>query len=81
MKNERRYRIIYAPVNTLVAILHGRVRVVDFDLPSDVRVVHVAYDLQRDALALIVESADFEPVPLGCEIPPLYAMGFTLEMI
>ena len=76
---ERRYRIIYASNDVLLGILNNRLTVHDFDLPDDARVVGVDRDFQRDAIAIIVQSAEFDPVPLGDTIPTLYPYGFKLS--
>ena len=80
-KEERRYRILYVPVQTIIGVLHGEIALVDFDLPDDARAVDFSYSFERDALGLIIRSAEFEPVTYGAEIPPLYAMGIATKRL
>lgn len=76
---DRRYRTVYAPVDVLCNILNGDLTVVDFDAPSDARVVNVHYAYDQNAIAIVLHSAEFAIVPLGDIIPPLHRFGLKLS--
>lgn len=71
MDKERRYRMLMIEEQAILAILRGELELVQFDLPDDARVVAIQPDFQSQALAIAIESAMFDPVPLGMEIPRL----------
>ena len=67
--NERRImRVLFSP-ELLVGLTHGTFRIVENSLPSDVRPLSVAYDVDREAVSLTVEHPSFERVLPGCVIP------------
>ena len=68
---ERRYMALLLEEDLILAILLGKLALVDFDLPTDATVAHIDFDFRRRGWALAIESASFEPVPFGHEIPQL----------
>ena len=74
--NGRRYMILLIEEDLILAILLGKLTLVDFDLPDDATVVHIDPDFRYRGWALTIESASFEPVPFGNEMPrfPLLTM-------
>lgn len=75
---ERRYKMLLLEEQFLVGILQGQITIANFDLPDDAWVVHVSYDFARAGLAVIIASKQFDPVPLGLELPLL--PPFALRM-
>ena len=76
---ERRYKRLYVDHSALIGILNGVVEVADFVLPDDARVVHVYTDLMRHGFAVIVESATYDPVPAGEEVPQVHALAMRVR--
>lgn len=62
---ERRIKALALPEDLALAIIAGRVALVDFDLPADARVLTVQYEWQHRTLNIIIESASYPPVPAG----------------
>ena len=70
MSEDNRLRRFFISEREVINVLEGRVRV-RFDLPDDVRVVAVYHDYTCRGIAVVVRSAQFEPVPDGEVIPAL----------
>lgn len=70
-QDERRYMVMSVADDAILALLNGKLRIVDLDVPSDVHVNSIYRDYTRRCTCLILESAQFEPVPLGMELPHL----------
>jgi hypothetical protein len=79
MDNERRYKRLIIPYQTLINILHGTVELCDFVLPDDARVVHVQDDFQMAGIGLIIESASYEPVGLGYAVPNVHSFAMRIR--
>jgi hypothetical protein len=79
METERRYKRLLVPYQTLIGILNGTIELCDFVLPNDARVVHVQDDFQMAGIGIIVESASYEPIDLGCMIPNMYPIGMQMR--
>jgi hypothetical protein len=71
MKDERRYMVLLITDEALLRIMNGDIQIKRMDLPSDVRVVDVFDDYTRRMMGLVLESKQFDPVPLGVDIPKL----------
>jgi hypothetical protein len=52
-----------------LSVLRGDTHVADGVFPPDARITDVGYDTARRTFVVLVQSAQFEPVPVG-EMPP-----------
>lgn len=77
--NDRRYMRLYVDYGTLISILNGVVDVSDFVLPDDAKVIHVSDDPRCAGLCIIVESATYEPVAYGAEVPPVHSFAMRVR--
>jgi hypothetical protein len=77
------WRVMRLPISEpmMVDILQGKLVFTDFVLPPDVKVVRVSHDFALNGFQILLESAAFEPVPLGQHIPMLPPARLQLERI
>ena len=70
-QGRRRKIVLIAPelfVDIMTVGYHGHIRCTE-GLPADARIVGHGYDHRRDAHYLVFESAEWESVELGMELP------------
>lgn len=69
MDDRDRVKIFIISKAMMLAILQNRLRIADFDLPDDTKIVEVGYDTPMRGFSLVLWSAQFESVPVG-RMPP-----------
>lgn len=69
MDNRDRVMVLTITRDVLLAILQNRIRLADFDLPADIKLIEAGYSVPMRGFDLLLWSAQFEPVPPG-EMPP-----------
>jgi len=75
IQSDRRVAILSISPAFFIALCNGSIfQVTDNPLPKDTRCVHAYYDHNKKLFVLIVQSASFDEVPDGVELPRLMSM-------
>ncbi len=78
---ERRYALVYLETRDALDILNGKLTIAMLNVPADAQVVRVFNDDSRDALGVLLSSAEFAPLPLGAVPPNLLEVRVTCGCI
>ena len=69
--DERRLRRLIIPERAIVDLLNGHITFDKIDLPDDARAVGAYAEWAHKGIGVVVESATFDEVEAGAEIPLL----------
>lgn len=67
-----RIALLHLNPNDVLAVFNGRLKMQIQDLPPDVKVISVNAEWPPRSIVLMLESEEFEPVPLGAIPPAIY---------
>lgn len=78
-KNENRRKAFSLPRNILMSWLNRKIVFDLSELPADTKIVYVAHEWQSDSFAIVVESEEFDPVPIGQAIGMIYVPAMYVQ--